>query len=201
SRRWKTLMRLGVILTLITLFSSARLGKLYAPLWQSLSGDTSWESGQFFRGRGLEWFVYLRSYESSGPFHWFFGTGSSAIEGRFLLPLELVKFKPEPHNDYIRILHSYGAVGLLSYLFVLALLIRKALHLLSLEDEFASSLGGITLLILSAVLVESSVDEVLFYPAGAWYLFAIGSAMFCVPRVQGNGPHVAPASSPEETTA
>lgn len=180
TRKWKALRRTAVFLAIIALFSLGRLDSLYTPLWHSFSGNTSWESSHFMRGRGIEWYIYLSSYASSGPFHWVFGLGSSKIPEKFLGPLNAIGFKPEPHNDYIRILHSYGAVGLLLYLFILALLITRAFHLLRSQDEFARSLGVTAILILFAVMVQSMMIEMLYYPAGAWYLFAVGSAMFCV---------------------
>jgi O-antigen ligase len=165
----------GAILALVVILSSGWLKMLYDPLVQSASVDIS--SGQFLRGRGFQWFLFLDSYASAGPFHWIFGLGGSVIAG--LDPDDTTIDSVEPHNDFIRVLHAYGAIGLILYLFILALLLRRIFQLLSSQDEFTRSLARTNLLILVAILIFSMMIEPLRYPAGAWYLFALGSALFC----------------------
>ena len=50
------------------------------PFTDSLSGADP-TSGEFLRGRGLNWFLYLNSLFSSHPFYWFVGKGGSVSCG------------------------------------------------------------------------------------------------------------------------
>jgi riboflavin transporter FmnP len=178
-RRWKAVFGFCSILALVVLLSFGWLKMLYAPLMESLSGGTDVQSGQFLRGRGFQWFLFLDSYASGDPIHWILGQGGSVIKGYD--PMDSTEIdSTEPHNDFIRVLHAYGAVGLLLYVSILALLLRKTVSLLHSRDEFPRLLARIILLVLVAILTLSMMIEPLRYPAGAWYLFALGSTLFCL---------------------
>ncbi|HKV25372.1 MAG TPA: O-antigen ligase family protein [Candidatus Acidoferrum sp.] len=174
----KAVLAFLAVLTLVVVLSFSWLQTLYAPMRQALSGDADVTSGEFLRGRGFQWFLFLNSYASSGPFHWVFGNGASIIAGYD--PEATDVDSVEPHNDYIRILHAYGAVGLLLYLSVLALFLKKTFQFLGSREEFPRMLAQIMLLALIAMLIQSMLTEPMRYPTGVWYLFAIGSALFCV---------------------
>jgi O-antigen ligase len=174
----KTALAFLAVLALVIVLSSGWLRVLYTPVEEVLSGDTDITSGELFRGRGFQWFLFLNSYASSGPFHWVFGNGASIIAGYD--PEDTDVDSSEPHNDYIRILHAYGLVGLLLYLSTLALFLKRTVRLLRSAEEFPRTLARIMLLSLVAILIQSFMMEPMRYPTGVWYLFAMGSALFCV---------------------
>ncbi|HVS88353.1 MAG TPA: O-antigen ligase family protein [Candidatus Acidoferrum sp.] len=178
TRGRKAVLVFLVILAVVVILSFSWLQMLYAPLTQALTGNIDITSGEFLRGRGFQWFLFLNSYASSGPFHWVMGNGGSIIAGYD--PHDPLVDSVEPHNDYIRILHAYGMVGLLLYLSVLALLLRKTFQLLRSPDEFARTVARVMLLALTAVIIQSVMMEPTRYPTGVWYLFALGSVLFCL---------------------
>jgi O-antigen ligase len=178
TRGRKAVMTFLAVLALIVILSFSWLRTLSAPITDALSGKADMENGELFRGRGFQWLLFLNSYASSGPFHWVIGNGGSTIAGYDTEDTEVDSL--EPHNDYIRILHAYGIVGLLLYLSILLLFLKRSLHLLRSAEEFPRTLARIMLLALIAVAIQSLMMEPMRYPTGIWYLFAIGSALFCV---------------------
>jgi O-antigen ligase len=183
SRGLKAASLLALVLAVVAFSFSGGLSMLYAPLGQSLSGQVDIRSGEFLRGRGFQWFLFLDSYASGGPTTWALGRGGSVIPG--VETVEGVLDADEPHNDFIRILHAYGLVGLLLYLSILVLFVRRTFFVLRSNDPFARNLGRITLLALTAFLALSMTTEPTRYPTGVWYLFALGSALFWVGRNVG----------------
>jgi O-antigen ligase len=166
------------LLGICVMLASSWLTLLYAPMGRAFSGEDDLENGNLFRGRGFQWVLFLDSYASSGPFHWLWGNGGSVIAGYD--PEDTDVDSVEPHNDYIRILHAYGIVGLLLYLSTLWLMLRRSLQLLHSSNEFHRLLARIMALALIAIAIQSMMMEPMRYPTGVWYLFAIGSALFCV---------------------
>jgi O-antigen ligase len=174
----KAVVAFLAVLLLAAVLSFGWLQTLYAPVGTALSGEDDIENGQLFRGRGFQWLLFLNSYASSGPLHWVMGNGASIIAGYD--PEDTDVDSVEPHNDYIRILHAYGIVGLLLYLSTLVLFFKRALRLLRSTEEFPRRLARIMLLALIAIVIQSLMMEPMRFPTGVWYLFAIGAAMFCV---------------------
>jgi len=168
-------------LVLTAAISSSWLVSLYDPLRQALPGNEEITSDQFLRGRGYQWFLYLNSYVSSGPFHWVFGNGGSVIAD--LGPdIDYVLSPNEPHSDYIRVWHAYGIVGFSVYLSVLSQFCVAAIRRLHSPDPFARALAQMLLPMLSAFALLSFTTEPLRYPGASWYLFAIASALFCLKK-------------------
>jgi O-Antigen ligase len=178
TRGSKAILAFLAVLSLVVVLSFGWIETLYAPVEQAFSGEASFANGELFRGRGFQWLLFLDSYASSGPFHWVFGNGGSIIAGYD--PDATDVDSVEPHNDYIRILHAYGAVGLLLYLSILALFLKRAFRLLRSPEEFPRMLARIMMLALIAIIIQSMMMEPMRFPTGVWYLFAIGSALFCV---------------------
>ncbi len=178
TRGRKAVLAFLAVLAVVILLSFSWLQTLSAPVASALSGEADFENGDLFRGRGFQWLLFLNSYASSGPFHWVMGNGASIVAGYD--PEATDVDSVEPHNDYIRILHAYGLVGLLLYLSILWLFFRRALHLLRSRDEFPRMLARIMLLALLAIVIQSMMMEPMRFPTGVWYLFAIGAALFCV---------------------
>ena len=174
----KAMMAFLLAVTLIVCLSASWLATLYAPVEGALSGEANFENGDVFRGRGFQWLLFLNSYASSGPLHWVFGNGASIVAGYD--PEAADVDSVEPHNDYIRILHAYGAVGLAVYLSTLAIFLSRTLQMLRSTAEFPRMLARILLLALLAVFIQSMMMEPMRYPTGVWYLFAIASALFSV---------------------
>jgi O-antigen ligase/polysaccharide polymerase Wzy-like membrane protein len=174
----KAVLAFLAVLALVVFLSLNWVETLSSPIDRAFSGQDNVENGQLFRGRGFQWLLFLNSYASSGPFHWVFGNGASIIAGYD--PEDTDIDSTEPHNDYIRILHAYGLVGLLLYLSTLALFLTKTIRLLRAADEFPRMLARIMLLALIAIFIQSMMMEPMRFPTAVWYLFAIGAALFCV---------------------
>jgi hypothetical protein len=151
---------------------------MYSPFIDSL-GYVDPTSGEFMRGRGLNWFLFLNSLFSSHPFYWFVGKGGSVPSGWETL---FTNLSPnEPHSDFIRLLHAYGFIGLFLYLWILGAFIRVAWDLRRRAIRFHSALGASLLLSVFGVVVLSFTAEPSRYPSGISYLFALGAAAFaCV---------------------
>jgi O-antigen ligase len=130
-------------------------------------------TGDLFRGRGLNWILFLMSLFASHPFYWFIGKGVSLAQG--FVPGFGMYYSDEAHNDFVRILYVYGIIGICLYLAVLYRLFKQARVIRSRSDPFSRNLGNITLAILPAFLLMSMTGEPLRYPTGAWYLFALAS--------------------------
>jgi O-antigen ligase len=162
------------------MMSSGFMKTLYEPVSQSLEDGSDYSGEHFLRGRGLQWFLYAESYLSGGPIRWMLGRGGSVIESVDSDDDSYILSPNEPHNDYIRILHAYGLVGLVLYLSILTQFFRRAIHHLHSADRFARSLARVVLPVLAAVLVLSLTTEPMRYPTAVWYLFALGSALFTV---------------------
>ncbi|HEY2544760.1 MAG TPA: hypothetical protein VGI46_01715 [Candidatus Acidoferrum sp.] len=191
---------LAGVLVLIAAISSSWLVSLYDPLRQALHGNDEITSDQFLRGRGYQWFLYLNSYVSSGPFHWVFGNGGSVIAD--LDPdINYVLSPNEPHSDYIRILHAYGIAGFSIYLSVLGHFCAAAIRRLRSPDPFTRALGQMMLPMLAAFALLSFTTEPLRYPGASWYLFAIGSALFCLKKPLASAVNPPGRSALAETTS
>jgi O-antigen ligase len=188
------------VLVLTASISSSWLVSLYDPLRQAFSGNDEITSEQFLRGRGYQWFLYLNSYVSSGPFHWVFCNGGSVIAD--LDPdVNYVLSPNEPHSDYIRVWHAYGIVGFSLYLSVLSQFCAAAVRRLRSPDPFARALGQMMLPMLAAFALLSFTTEPLRYPGASWYLFAIGSALFCLKEPFASAIHAPGRSALAEATS
>jgi O-antigen ligase len=192
SRGFKAALFFSLLLATIGFSFSGGLRTLYAPLQESATGQVDIRSDEFLRGRGFQWFLFLDSYASGSSTTWILGRGGSVIPG--VETVEGVLDADEPHNDFIRILHAYGLVGLLLYLSVLVLLVKRTFFVLRSGDIFTRNLGRITLLALTAFVALSMTTEPTRYPTGVWYLFALASALFwvgknpCRPQIGGLQP-------------
>jgi O-antigen ligase len=108
------------------------------------------------------------------PIQWIFGKGGSIAD--VSQNLGIIDFaENEPHNDYIRVLHAYGLVGIFLYLSILAVFFRTSLRLKEFGNQFERGVGNVLLLTLIGFTVLSVTLEPLRYPTGCWYLFALGS--------------------------
>lgn len=167
-------------LVVISLLSINFIELLYAPVGESVEHASDNSGKEFLRGRGFQWILYAESYVSGGPIHWVLGLGGSVIaevepdDDSYLLSPN------EPHNDYIRILHAYGLLGLVLYLSILTQFFRRAIHHINSPDRLARSLARVLLPILVAIGLLSLTTEPMRYPTAVWYLFALGSALFTV---------------------
>ncbi|RMG03229.1 MAG: hypothetical protein D6735_08980 [Acidobacteria bacterium] len=148
---------------------------LYANVFDILQGKVTFFSGWFLRGRGMYWYLFLNSLFSSHPLLWLFGRGGSVDEG--FVPNFGYWSLNEPHNDFIRILHVYGLVGLGLYLTILVSLFWQSLYLCRRQDVFSRDLGNLMIVILVAIVLLSITTEPMRYPTGVWYLLAIGSVV------------------------
>jgi hypothetical protein len=177
----KHALALLICLGILVFFSLGALKLFYG---QALS-DSGEVDSEFLRGRGFQWYLFVNSIYTSGPFHWVFGNGGSVIAN--VDPNAATILSPdEAHDDFIRILHAYGVLGLVLYVSILVQFIRKAIRGLRSDYPFARSVAMVMLPVLVAVILLSITTEPSRYPSGVWYLFALGSALFCVQDGQGH---------------
>jgi len=148
---------------------------LYANIIDIVQGKVAFSSGDFLRGRGMNWYLFLNSLFSSHPLFWLFGRGGSVAEG--FVPNFGYWSSNEPHNDFIRILHAYGLIGLGFYLAVLFSIFRKSLYLRRTRNHHLRNLGSLVITILTMIILLSITTEPMRYPTAVWYLFALGSAV------------------------
>ncbi len=148
---------------------------LYENLSSILRGDIPFSSGAFLRGRGMNWYLFLHSLFSSHPLFWLFGRGGSVAEG--FVPNFGYWSSNEPHNDFIRILHAYGLIGLGLYLGILLTFLQHSLCLRRVGDPFLHRLGSLMVVVLVNIVLLSMTTEPMRYPTGVWYLFALGSVV------------------------
>jgi hypothetical protein len=160
---------------------SERVQLLYEPLMQAVRGQVDLESGEFLRGRGANWFVFMNSLFSSNPALWFIGKGGSIAEGADSYGIAFIDFSPnEPHNDFIRIMHAYGIVGLSLYFVILWKFFNAARKLRrSVAGSFDQSLGTLLIIVIVAIVCLSITTEPIRYPTCVWYFFALASTAFC----------------------
>lgn len=151
------------------------LQELYMNIVDILQGEIPLFSRYFLRGRGSLWYLFLHSLIDSHPFYWLFGRGGSLAEG--YVPLAGYWSSDEPHNDFIRILHAYGFLGLGLYITILFSWFRRSFQVRRAQDVFARQVGTLLSVVLVGVILLSITTEPLRYPTGAWYLFALGSVV------------------------
>jgi O-antigen ligase len=176
----------GLAIAVLAIAFSDRLSVLYQPATEMVTGRADFASGNFMRGRGADWIAFLVSYANGGPVRWLIGKGGSVAEVSIGGIIEYDE--NEPHNDFIRILHAYGLVGLCLYLSVLATFLRSALRSRNSIYPFHRGLGRVLLCSTVGVLLLSLTAEPMRYPTAIWYLFALGSTMFCVRTSKHLGP-------------
>jgi O-antigen ligase len=156
------------------LLFSQRVESLFNPLTRAARGEIDLGGEEFLRGRGALWVIFLDSLFSSKPSIWFIGKGGSIAEG--FVPGLADGTTNEPHNDFLRILHAYGIVGLGVYLAVLGKFVGVARNLRRrARGCFAHDVGTILLTVLTATAVMSITTEPMRYPTCVWYLFTLAS--------------------------
>jgi O-antigen ligase len=178
---------IAAVILVAGLVFADRLQVLFEPVMPMVRGEASIDSGEFLRGRGATWFVFMNSLFSSNPALWFIGKGGSVAEGADAYGTEFVDFAPnEPHNDFLRILHAYGFVGLGLYLAILHRFFRAARRLRQAAAKtFDHDVGTLLLVVTIAIVLMSITTEPMRYPACVWYFFALASVAFCRLREAG----------------
>lgn len=169
----KRILLSAVVVALLVAVFSDWVSLLYQPAAEIVSGQTDFASGDFLRGRGVNWAVFLASYAQGGPLRWVVGRGGSVVDASVGAYSNFAE--NEPHNDFIRLLHAYGLAGLLLYFSFLLLFFRKGLRLKRSRVPFHSGVGRILSCCLVGVFLLSLTAEPMRYPTAIWYLFALGS--------------------------
>lgn len=149
--------------------------EVFSSLIALLHGHVGIWSGEFLRGRGINWYLFLASLFGAHPAFWWFGRGASVAEG--MVPGFGFWISNEPHSDIIRVLHAYGIVGLALYGWVLVSLFRESVFLWREGGAFERGVARVTIVCLTSVIVLSVTTEPLRYPSGVWYVFALGSVV------------------------
>ncbi len=202
-RSW---MKVGLITALIA--SSALLAVTYVePLHERFfEGDLAFEVAGValnVSGRGVLWQVVLESYLQSPV------TGLGAGSAGEAITQNLIGREPQPHNDYLRVLHDYGPLGL-------GLLVLGLLKLLaatggnwtraSRRGEPEASLHLAALLAIAGFCVAMTTSNIITYvffmaPLGALVGASLGRMSSRAPRSHATGLPEAPASARPNKTA
>lgn len=151
------------------------LKELYATLFVAFSSPAGIFSQSFLRGRGEQWARYLSDFTGSHPLHWLLGRGNALLVGNYP---QYVFSNHEPHNDFLRLLYTYGVLGLLLYLSILLAFLGMALHLTKMTAScFERNLAYLMLMGVLSIAILSITVEPMRYPTSVWYLFALGSVV------------------------
>lgn len=202
-RSW---IKVGLIAALIA--SSALLAITYVePLHERFfEGDLAFEVAGVainVSGRGVLWQVVLDSYLQS-PI-----TGLGAGSAGEAITQNLIGREPQPHNDYLRVLHDYGLLGL--GLFVLGLLKLLAATggswmRASRRGDPEASLHLAALLAVAGFCVAMITTNIITYvffmaPLGVLVGSSLGRTSSRAPRPHAAGLPEAPASVRPSRTA
>ena len=174
TRKARTVMIFAFTLVVFFMLFSQRVESLFTPLTRIVNGEIDLESSELFRGRGALWAIFMDSLFSSNPAIWFIGKGGSIADG--FVPGLADGVTNEPHNDFLRILHAYGIVGLSLYLLVLggfAAIVRRLRK--RPPGGFDHDVGTLLLIVLFSTVVMSITTEPMRYPTYVWYFFALAS--------------------------
>ena len=172
-KKLKRLLALVLMGTIGLVLYAGAFRTLYAPLSDALHGDVDVGGDQFLRGRGVIWATFLADYAQGNPIHWLIGRGGSVLNGSLFLD---EMGENDPHNDFVRLLHDYGLLGVLAYLAALTRLCAIAWKLRN-TTAFADGLARVFLVSLAAMMILSFTGEPMRYPAAVWYLFALASVL------------------------
>ena len=169
----KTILIVAALLIFGSVFSD-RVQTLYSPVTRIFQGEIDLGSEEFLRGRGALWAIFLNSLFSSHPVVWFTGKGGSIAEA--VVPGLADGISNEPHNDFIRILHAYGIVGIILYFGVLWSFFATAHKLRQfVPGTFDHDVGTLLFIVLIAIVLLSITTEPMRYPTCVWYLFTLAS--------------------------
>jgi len=175
NKRLKRIALAALAVAALAIAFSDQMALVYDPT-DIVPDRANLESGHFLRGRGANWIAFLASYAKGGPVGWIVGRGGSVPDIGPEAVIELSE--DEPHNDFIRILHAYGLVGLFLYLSIIAAFLRQAFHSRESQNPHYRSIGIIVACAVIGTLFLSMTTEPTRYPTAVWYLFALGSALF-----------------------
>jgi hypothetical protein len=151
------------------------LRELYSTLLVAFSSPKIIFTQSFLRGRGEQWLRYLSDFTDFHPYHWLLGRGNALLVGNY--PQYVLGFD-EPHNDFLRILYTYGTLGLFFYLSTLIAFAGMALYLRQEKrGSFERNLAYLMLLSILSIVVLSITTEPMRYPTSVWYFFALGSVI------------------------
>jgi len=148
---------------------------LYGNLFDILSGEIDFSNPAFLRGRSTNWYLFLSSFLDADFFSLLIGQGSSTAAG--FVPNFGYYSSVEPHNDFIRILHAYGLIGITLYVSILIRFCIDSFQLRRTNSRFSQDLGNVMVVAVVSFVLLSITTEPMRYPTAAWYLFALGSAV------------------------
>lgn len=174
-RRYRVVAILTLSVVLAATVFASRLGVIYDPLLATFRGEVGISDPSFLRGRGMQFYVFLHSLFTSHPIFWLVGRGGSVAAG--FVPGWGELESNEAHNDFIRILHAYGVLGLGLYFAIVSAFWRASRRLRASGEAYSHRLGSLLLVVLPAILFCSMTSEPMRYPTGVWYLFVLGSVV------------------------
>jgi O-antigen ligase len=180
NKRYRFALMLAAMGSLVVFWRWDDLRILYRNIFDILSGEVTLFSSQFLRGRGSLWFLFLESFVDASPFNWLIGHGNAIAEG--FVPGYGYVISVEPHNDFIRLLHTYGLIGLGLYFIILGSFLWNSLKLRRSPSFFSRQIGNIMITVLLGVVMLSITTEPMRYPSPIWYLFALGSIVVVLSR-------------------
>jgi len=164
---------MGIILTVMLLYFG---GDLMARLV-----NESFSLGE----RGEQWAVTLKAIQKE----WLLGYGGNSYATVFQIEREYTPLRQvwydQSHNDYLHIWLEQGVVGLLLWLSLMAVTLKRAYHyfLSSSSTLVAASMLAIGLVMIAALL-QAFVDFNLQIPNIRSYFFIILAMVYAVPTIR-----------------
>lgn len=128
-----------------------------------LEGDVSSLRGQ----------IWSFTLENMDPWHWVTGMGSgSGTWQTFLAPISTSKDLASPHSALLEVTGQFGLAGLLAYVAVAFVLVRRFWYLRSTPAAAAPALAGL-LILLREQVAASYVFSPSMLAAGFWLIFGM----------------------------
>ncbi len=170
----------------------AELFRTFLFVFQS---NTDLTMADFLSGRGHMFLEqgHLSYWLRSGPLVHAFGFGTPRLEIQGIV-------YDQTDCDYLRVLVSYGVVGLTLYVATLAWCVRQGLGLVreaeAAREPFWRDVGIVTVVLTLAVALFAVTTYSLHYPILVWIFFAIVSIAAAARRRLQAAPAVAPVETP-----
>lgn len=161
-------------------------------LWSQLATlfQAALASPTFLRGRGPIWTAFADGWLDAGPLAWVLGSGFPYATSD--VPLLGALFSDEPHNDFLRVLVTYGVAGLTCYLLLVGSIVRSAWRTMRRAGGDDALIGRAVVLGVLAIVVLSLTAEPLRYPSAMWLLLILGTYVASLGVAAGGVPSASP---------
>ena len=110
--------------------------------------------------------------------HWLMGQGLYSFKTLSKVFFSVAKDGVDPHNTYLQVMFETGALGLVSFTFLFASLIRRFFIKLRSEISDISTAAAIGIASVLGYATICSSDNVLYYLSYNWYFWFFLAVLF-----------------------